>query len=471
MLVGGPDPDKQEPRAKKPGPLRKLRPFLQRIHLRSLAAYSILALGLALLILFLFHVAAAQRGSSAGFYEERLPYLALPVVLGMLVFQGHQAFGRRRSLLIAGGALAAALVSWAAVRSTGDHRLAQGLLLGVPALWLAAVGFARIRHAAMPPGTTRRVRRADAFLLLAALLDLLFWLNPPTVRLGLWTWTPTWPAQALFGALALLAVWGTVRLMAGAQGVRRGPVALLTGALGGFYIAPLLAAVGWLLARGQKHGRDRRAARVDPRARGRLHLVALHGVHFAIALALLGYAPSTYLKETHDFESRVGEGKDFEGFTVTLAGVGTDAPDLVPADTVAPRFAVQRPGAAPVEVTAALRWERMAGAHFPTPATARTWTGDLDLDVSAVHVAAGAACLGPSHPDGAWLERNRAGSPSRICGGDPIDAVRFRAASLPGLGILWLALAVGVGSMALLLATAGPATSRAARSAAPERAE
>jgi cytochrome c biogenesis factor len=443
---------REAPAAKPRGAMR------QGVNLRSLAAYSILALGLALLVLFIFHVAAAQRGSTARFYEERFPYLALPVILGILVFQGHQAYGRRKSLWLAAGALAAAVAAWLLARSQGDFRLAQGALLFVPALALTWVGFARIRKAGPPSGTPRAVRRADALLLLAALLDVLFWLNPPTVRLGPWSWQPVWPMQALLGGLSLVALWGAARSLAGHPLRWQGAVHVLAGALGGFYVAPVLAAISWLLRRG--HLADRRDH--DPRWRARLHQVALHGIHFAIALALLGYAPSTYLKESRDVELAAGAATDVAGFAVTFDGTRTEG-STGPVDHAAVQLRATGHG-----ITGALEpplaWERRAGAHFPLPATLRTWTGDLYADVTAVHVAAGSFCLGPEHTDGAWVEAYRAGSPSRLCAEDTIDAVRFKVAWLPGLGILWLALAVGVGAMAVLMGTAarptpGPASS------------
>ena len=420
---------------------------LHRINLRSLAAYSVLVLGVALLVLFLFHVAASQRGSTATFYEERLPYLALPVTLGLIVFQGHQAIGRRRSLLLAGAALVVAGAAWGVARAFGEFRLAQGALLGIPALVLVGVGFTRIRRAGTPSGTPRSVRRADTLLLLAALLDLLFWLNPPTVRLGFWSGVAVWPGQAVFGALSILALWGAVRTLVGAPHRRAGALHLLVGALGGFYVAPVLAAASWLLRR-----RHREKARMDGRVQARLHQVALYGIHFAVALAILGYAPSTYLKTHQDLEFSQGVPVHAAGFAITFDGTRTDTA-VGPADTLWQDFTVTRPWAPASHLAGELRWEENAGSHYPLPTTLRTWTGDLYLDVSAVHVAAGSTCLGPSHADGAWVEAYRAGSPSRVCAGDRIDAVRATVAVLPGLGLLWLALAVGVSSMALLLAT------------------
>ncbi|HLF16229.1 MAG TPA: cytochrome c biogenesis protein CcsA, partial [Candidatus Thermoplasmatota archaeon] len=84
------------------------RPF--RLDLRTLAFASVLVLGLSLLAIFLFHMAAVS-GWTTGFYEKRLPYLATPALLGILVLQGLELFGRRRALAVA-GATAPARTWW-----------------------------------------------------------------------------------------------------------------------------------------------------------------------------------------------------------------------------------------------------------------------------------------------------------------------------------------------------------------------
>jgi cytochrome c-type biogenesis protein CcmF len=420
---------------------------LGRIHLRSLAGYAIFALGLALLMLFLFHTAAAQQGVTAKFYEARLPYLALPVTLGLVVFQGHQVLGRRRSLIVAGVALALGAAAWLLLRTQGDFRLAQGALLAVPAAVLGTVSLVRIQRAGAQPGTPKRVRRGRALLLVAALLDVLFWFNPPRVELGFWSWTPTWPAQAVLGGLAMLGLYGAVLVLCGRR--LRWPFALV-GALGGFYVAAPLALVAFLASRSAeapRRGGDEGATRA------RLHQVALHGIHFAIALTLIGYATSTYAKQEADLELQTDDSADVAGFLVRYDAVAGDTQPGFPADRLEASFAVQPPSGNPATLQAPWTWQKTAGSHYPLPVTLRTWSGDFYVDVIALHVAPGAHCLGPTHSEGAWVQAYRAGSPSRICSGDAIDAVRLNAASLPGLGILWLALAVAVGSMALLMAT------------------
>jgi len=120
-------------------------------------------------------------------------------------------------------------------------------------------------------------------------------------------------------------------------------------------------------------------------------------------------------------------------------------------DTIAPHFTLRHGDAVEGSLSGALHWEPQAEAHFPTPSTLHSWQGDVYLDVEAVHIAAGGNCVGPSHPDGAWIEAYKSGSPSRACSGDTVDRVRLKAVELPGLGLLWLALVLLVFHMGLLL--------------------
>lgn len=419
------------------------RPRKWRIDLRTLAAYSIGVLGAALLLLFLAHMAAVN-GWRGGFYEARLPWLATPVLLGLLVFQAIPAYGRKRSLRLAAAAWAAAI---AAALLLPGH--AGGAYLAVLSGALALASLDRVRRAAPAPGTPRRVRRAATLAWLAALLDVLFWANPPTrFSYGPWSVHVDAAAQLLLLALSLIALWQATRLMAGAA-VGPGWTLLAIGLLHGFYAAPVLVAAAWLLAR--KDGFP--VAPLDLAARARLRQVGLYGAHLAMAVLLLGYAPSTYFGDEARGELSVGQDLAVGGHALRYAETRMDATGVDPfADTLRPQFVVLRTGGGPVGgVEGRLEWEAQSQTHYPLPATWRTATGDLYVEVEAVHVAAGSPCLDPSS-GGAWVEAYKGAVPSRVCAGAAVDQVRLRAVTLPGLGLVWLAFALGAGSMALLLA-------------------
>ncbi|MEK6985947.1 MAG: cytochrome c biogenesis protein CcsA [Candidatus Thermoplasmatota archaeon] len=378
----------------------------------AFAAYSIVALSLALLVLTLFHVEAVNGWSSA-LYEARFPLLALPVTLGLLVFQAHAQLGQRGLWLAAATALAA-LAAWQVA----------GLLwlLLLPALVLVAVSLARTRLA-LGRGM------GGALLLLAALADVLFWANPPSL-LGV-----AWPLQLVF----LLA--SAVALVLAARAAAGGPVApaaLLAGILGGFLVAPLLAAAGFWRLRKQK--------REAPRTvQLRVTQAGLHAVHLAMALILAGYATSTYARDevrTTLSDSGVDVGAFHLEMEPTLI-VGASGGPVV---ELRPQF-TWLSGTSTGSLTGLLDWEAPLQTHLPRPAIARTWTSDLYLDVEAVHIAGGGPCA-PDHPDGYWLRAYQAQVPSRACSGATLDQVQVRAVALPGLALLWGGLVVGIVALA-----------------------
>jgi cytochrome c-type biogenesis protein CcmF len=423
----------------RPGPEPSTRAL--RIDLRTLAAYSIAVLALSLLVLFLFHMAAVN-GWRTSFYEDRFPWLATPVLLGLLVLQGHGSYGRARSVGLAAGAWAAAGAGALLVRG---H--AGGAYLAILAGALVLVSLDKVRRAGTAPNTPTRARLAATLTWVAALFDVLLWVNPPTrLSYGPIPFHVDLLPQLLFLALALLALWRATRMMAGCA-VKPRATMLAVALLHGFYVAPVLVAAAFLLLRGQAVP----TGPLDAKARARLRQVGLYAVHLALAVALLGYAPSTYFKDKAHTTLAIGQSVEFGGHGLRYVTTAMEGPAAgFPADVLLPTFDVLAGGKAVGSVQGRLEWEPQAQAHFPLPATWRTAAGDLYVEMEAVHVAAGGSCLG-DHPEGVWVEAYKASLPGRVCAGSPIDQVRLTAVSLPGLSVVWLALALGVSSMAVLL--------------------
>jgi hypothetical protein len=404
-----------------------------RVTLPNLAYYAVLVLSLGLLVLFLFHAAAAN-GWSQEFYEDRLPFLAAPVLAGLVVMLGHGVLGRRRSVLVAGGALAAAGL---AALAFPQHRAgAFVLVLSVAAV---AIGLDKVRRAALPPGVAKPQWLAPTLLWAAALLDLLFWLDPPTrVGLGSVTWRPVWPAQFFFGSVAGYVLWQAHRILAGAAPRRPGHVHLLAGLLGGFFVAAPLALAAWLL-----HRRDGLApGPLDAKAKARLRQAALYGAHLAVAIAFLGYATSTYWKESEVHDLGVGDTAEVAGHELVLDRIDVAAE---PGTVFAATFDVvlDEDGR---QVGAEFGWEEQVGAHFPLPATLRRWSGDVFANVRSIDVAE-SAC-GPARTISAY----QASAPPRACADGEVTSVQVELIWLPGLGIVWLALALFALYMGMLIA-------------------
>jgi cytochrome c biogenesis factor len=401
----------------------------RRIDVRTLAAYAVAVLGLGLLVLFLLHMAAAN-GWDTRFYEQRLPALATPALLGLFVLLSHPIVGRRSSVALTAAVLAAAL---AAAWLAPGHR--EGAYLLVWGGALVAVGLWRVRDAALAPGIGKAERRGPTLLALAALLDLLFWLNPPSDVLG---WRPGFPAQVVFGAFAAAVLFVALRQLAGAAPPRPGWAYAAAALLLGFGVAPVLALVGWLLQR--RHPLP--AGRLEPKTWARLRQVGVYGAHLAVAVAVLGYAPSTYWKETATADLALGETVSVGPATLRLASVG-----VVPDGPFAGAFQPRLEGGG-ATLVGDLHWEGQVGAHFPLPATWRSWNGDLYANVDAVHVQPGACS------DARTVAAYEAANPPRACAGDAADRATVEVTWLPGLGLMWLALALFVLSMAVLLRAA-----------------
>ncbi len=402
----------------------------------AFAGYSVLVLTLALLVLVLFHLAAVN-GWSTAFYEARFPWLSLPVVLGLVVFQAHALLGRR-GLWLAAGTLVAALAAW---------RIGGPLwLLLLPCLVLLAVGLARTRAAL--GGTGGRDGLARSFLLLASLADLLFWSNPPADA----GFTVPWTLQVLLLLASVAAVLLACRAVAAQK--QTGPAALLSGILGGFLVAPALALAAFLLLR--RSVAEPAKANV---ARARMLQASLYAVHLAVALVLAGYAASTYAKHEERAEVTATHGLDVGGFHLAYLGTGTTGPAGAGADKIRPAFAWSTHDDSG-RLAGILDWEDQVQAHLPRPAIARTWTTDVYVEVEAVHAAAGGPCA-PDHPDGYWIQAYQGQVPSRVCTGAAVDAVKVRAVTLPGLGLLWGGVALAVLAMGLRLALARPASAPA----------
>ncbi len=415
---------------------------LTRIDLRSLAYVSILALGVSLLMLFLFHMASAN-GWSTGFYEARLPFLASPALLGIIVLMAHGIYGRKRSVALATLALLVAVVAQALFP---DER--AGVFLIVLALFAVGVGFDKVRRAGSIPGT-RRQAFAGGLLLAGALLDLVFWLNPPsTIGLGSVQWHPVWPAQFIFGGVALYALWGAQRILAGAPPRNPGHIYLVVALLAGFFLAPVMAGAAWLLSRPSP------TRPLDVAARARLRQVALYGLHFTVCIALLGYAPSTYFKESRDADLGVGDSVAVGGVTLRLDEVTLKVEAGTPfVFDIAPAFTAARDGKDSGALSGSLYWEEQVGAHFPLPATLRLWDRDIYLNVESVRIAE-TTC----GADNRTIDAYQAATPPRACTTDTVDRVAVQVISLPGLSLVWAALVLFAFYMAVLIAVSRSTT-------------
>lgn len=362
---------------------------------------AILVMGASLLVLWLWHM-AATNGWNTQFYEARLPYLAAPAALALMVFMGLP-WGRAWIVRI--------LVASTVVAVAAGVLWEPGIGLMVLSLCLLLAAADRTRRAATAPAQ-RPLQWGRWLLLLGALLDVAFWLNPPTTLLGGWLpeWVSRWPAQLIGGGLALWMFHRAMRHVAGAPGHERTAVGVAL--LGGFYVAPVLAFAARRLLRG-----------AEPRFRpARLPQAGLYLVHFAVALALVGYSGATYLA-AHEQGGLEGEAQ-LAG--VDLVHVGNDG---MVAILETPHGLLEVP----------MEWQPTVGAYYPLPATLRTWTHDLYINADRFCIE---PCTDPRDDVVAF-------QPTRERTGE-IVAMDLNVHVLPAIGLVWTALALFGYGMILL---------------------
>ncbi len=417
-----------------PNPRRR---GLKRLDLQGLAYASILILGLGLLVIFLFHIAAAN-GWSEAFYTARFPWLATPVTIGLLLFVTYPVHGRRRAVQIA--IVVLMLASLAATVFPAHREGAYVLGLTVPALLFAAD---RVRRLALAPKTPRPLVWARSMLWIAALLAVVFWINPPSrVGLGPLSWHPVWPAQLFFGAAAFYGLHRAQKHMT-ASDPSPGRTHLLVGALAGFGVGAVLAAIAWGL---ERKNRSRKPNPKNPERQ--LRQVALLGAHTVVLLVLVGYATTTYFGSEQQVVLELGESAEVGTETLTFTGIRTEQEGPFVA-SLHPQVQVRGLGTG----EGTLYWEGQSASHFPLPATVRAWNRDVYFAVDGICLSAN--CTAAS-------DFVRAYEPSgRVFAGETeATQVQLQVFTLPGLSLVWASLLLFVYWMGLLMATPEPPAQR-----------
>jgi cytochrome c biogenesis factor len=400
-----------------------------------LSSLAVVILGLGLLVLFLFHMAAV-RGWSTEFYLQRAPFLAIPAALGILLLVARP-YGTRSAVGLA-AAVAVAAVLAALLADNG-----AGAALVAVTIPLSLVALDRVGRA-VRPSTSPRGRVAALALLAGAIANVVFWVNPPS-RIGFapLSLTAAWPVQLFAGAAAFVALHLSLRHLAGAT-QPRGLAPLAVAILGGFFVAPLLATAAYVLekpASAPPTGPSRAAT-------AKLRQAGLYMLHLSLALALVGYALSSNFSSSAEGELRPGESLAVGGQALRFDGATTRPdPGLPWAREVLVEFTVTDAdaGSARGSGDATLYWEPQTGSHYPLPATVRLWDRDVYYNVDAICFVAGGACTTE------WVQAYQSGG--RVSTTAEASAVQVTAATLPGLGLVWAALFSFVYAMALVLGT------------------
>ncbi len=409
------------------------KPLWRRLGYPLLSKWAVVLLGVGLLVLWLWHM-AASRGWSTELYEQRAPILAVPVVLALTVMQALRAYGARPALYVTGISASfgiAGAAAWPPDRG--------GMLLLVTGAILVLVSVDTVRRVATNTGASKRRQLASGLLIVAALLNLVFWMDPPsTIGIAAFAFTVPWPAPLVGIALSLYGLWGTARVVADAAPQWPWHVPLIVGLLGGYWVSPLLAWIGWRLLRTRT-----KEGPVDLRSRRSMRRVAIYTAHLAIALALVGYAATTVLRDQQDAVLLPGQQMEVGATTLHFEDALLHGGDSLFIDRIDANFHVTRSGRDTGTVTAPLVWEQQAGAHFPLPGILRLWDRDVAVSLDRVMLSSesvcGARAVAPYEPS------------LRVCDGDKVAAVQVSATSLPGLDLVWASIPLMGAAMGLLL--------------------
>lgn len=285
---------------------------------RALMLAAVLLFGVALAVALLLDLQVVNT-MDRGVFDARAPLIAAPLVSVLTAMMAHTVFGKRAAAALAAGALALGAIAAFVWRDWWAVALAIPVALGA----LVAT-IAKLAH--VNRGATGAARAGGVMLLASALLAMIQWSNPPTRVAGFEIpWGLAFPGFAL-GALALL---GAMCALRGARPglARAGAVA---GALAVGYGAGALLALAALALLARAEWRE------VPTLAPNLRQTGIYLVHVAVALAVLGYAVSTYGQSKDAWEGMpLGTSAPFADGTVAVGRAGGTAESLVVPITLA----------------------------------------------------------------------------------------------------------------------------------------
>ena len=263
-------------------------PARARLDARMLLSAAVVLLGVALGVAFLLNLQVVN-GPDRSVFDTRAPFVAVPIVSVLTVMLALAPLGRTRAILLAGVALTAGVVALLLTRSVFWLALP---LCGAATL-AAVLKLAHVQGASAP----RRLRLAGMLLMIASLLALVMWSNPPTRVRGLVVPDGVSLTLGLVGvALAVVGLLGSIAAFRA-----RGRGLALAGALAstlaiGYGIGSLLAIAALALIL-----RERFSAGFFAQEGARIRETGIYLVHLAVAIGRLGYAGSTYAQEREVF--------------------------------------------------------------------------------------------------------------------------------------------------------------------------
>jgi cytochrome c-type biogenesis protein CcmF len=436
VAVGG------RPTPEPPRPRRRQDAVAGAVNVRNVFAVAVVLLALAFLVTFLLNMMAVNGYTRVPF-DERAPWVALPILLAMGLLFLLPWLGPRRGLAAALGALALGV---AGVFMVPEH---WEVVLVAPAFVLAGTGavWRSVRSARKAGRAGGRSVALGGVLVAGALLGIVYWSNPPSTfwLLGYsmplaWGWAVPGYAAA-FGALA-------AGMLLFARDDRRvglvGGVLLLV-AFG--YGVSALAGLAVLIA---SSGLGRPEGAFAPWVRSvreRLRKSAVFMLHVMLIVGLSGYAAATYESEEAEVPLEVTDqqpGGAFADYTFQVAGVERFEPD--PVDGTPEEFRVTLrvfDGGSELAPTTLVFWKVPDDVrwHYDARTTVVRYV-DRDLYLFPTLLV---------FEDGELVDHSEGKFPPQ---GDVVG-LRMTAKILPGMALVWTGLWTITGLMVVNVALAG----------------
>ncbi|HUR68245.1 MAG TPA: cytochrome c biogenesis protein CcsA [Candidatus Thermoplasmatota archaeon] len=396
------------------------------VSLRTLMTMAVALLAIALAVVLLLDVQVVN-GPERDTFDRRAPFLAVPIVSAVTLMLALAPLGKRGALALAGGALALGIAGAALV--PGARVLALAAPLCVAGALAAILKLAHVQGTSAP----RRLRVAGTLLLLASLLGLVMWSNPPTYARGAVLSDGASLALGLAGiALSALGILGAVA----AFRARGRPLALV-GAFGatlatGYGVGSLLALAALVLLL-----RERRAFAPGRPEWVRLRETGIYVVHLALVLGLLGFAASTYAQERAVFSGVPLGGQVAVGdYDIAIADPRAEA-GASGLDALTVPLALAKHGAPVGREELAFEWRPGSAVYAGKLDVRRALAEDVYVRPMAFHTAQG------------WVGADSAAGAQVAPEG--IDAVTFSVSVLPLMSLVWAATWMMVLGMLLIL--------------------
>jgi cytochrome c biogenesis factor len=426
------------------------------------AGVTMFAIGLTVTLLLDFQVV---NGLNRAVFDIRAPMIVLPMMSILTLMLAKEPLGHRGAIILALTGLVTGGIAAALFRD--DLVVA----ISVPVLIAALIAsVAKIVHVNRGSAATKQVRLAGGLLLLASLLGMVMWSNPPShEEIGPFMLNAGAVGGALFWMLAFVGLLGALSaLRAASHGLA------VVGAVGatlaaGYGIGALLALIALVLL-----VRNRGAfftplglAALTRREAPRLVQTGIYLIHFAVILGLVGYAGSTYAKEQAFFDLAPGEVGELGGHTFTVETIhGVAAPNGAFLDKVVVDLAVERDGKNVGQGELEFYYKGAPVNHYdPRLDIQRGFVRDLYLSPLAMRARGGE--MVPAHGESC----TRAGEGLCLRNTD-LASVAFEATILPLVAFVWAGLwMMGAGMLLVLGGSAfmpAAADRATAKTTAPE---